>query len=60
MGRNWLKGEEGDRVNILMASCGFNMKKLLRVFLCFALRSLRMSKKLCGLNCFTNLSAVAA
>jgi IS5 family transposase len=60
MGRNWLKGEEGDRVNILMASCGFNMKKLLRAFLCFALRSLRMSKKLFGLNCFTDLSALAA
>jgi IS5 family transposase len=33
MDRNWLKGEEGDRINILMASCGFNMKKLLRAFL---------------------------
>ncbi|MDR0648468.1 MAG: transposase, partial [Synergistaceae bacterium] len=30
----WLKGEDGDRVNILMTSCGFNMKKLLKAFLC--------------------------
>jgi hypothetical protein len=38
----------------------YNVKKLLRAFSCFALRSLRMSKKLFGLNCFTDLSAVAA
>jgi IS5 family transposase len=41
MGRNWLKGEAGDRVNILMASCGFNMRKLLRAFLCLLAKSLR-------------------
>lgn len=40
MDRNWLKGEEGDRINVLMAACGFNMKKLLRAFLYLLLRSL--------------------
>jgi IS5 family transposase len=39
MERNWLKGVEGDQINILMASCGFNMKKLLRAFLSFIIRS---------------------
>lgn len=39
MGRNWLKGEDGDRINVLMAAFGFNMKKLLRAFLCLLLRS---------------------
>lgn len=33
MDRNWLKGTEGDRMNVLLAACGFNMKKLLRAFL---------------------------
>jgi IS5 family transposase len=33
LSRNWLKGEDGDRINVLMAACGFNMKKLLRAFL---------------------------
>ena len=40
MARNWLKGEDGDRINVLMAACGFNMKKLLRAFLYLLLRSL--------------------
>ncbi len=40
MDRNWLKGEDGDRINVLMAACGFNMKKLLRAFLSWLLRSL--------------------
>lgn len=39
MDRNWLKGEDGDRINVLLAACGFNMKKLLRAFLCLLLRS---------------------
>lgn len=45
MARNWLKGEKGDRINILLASCGFNMKKLLRAFLCILLRSFSCVKK---------------
>jgi IS5 family transposase len=30
--RNHLKGKEGDRINAILAGCGFNMRKLLRAF----------------------------
>ena len=30
MARNYLKGRIGDEINALMASCGFNLKKLLK------------------------------
>lgn len=32
MDRNQLLGEEGDRINSLLSGCGFNMRKLLKVF----------------------------
>jgi IS5 family transposase len=32
MQRNHLQGEEGDRINALLSGCGFNMRKLLKVF----------------------------
>jgi transposase, IS5 family len=35
MDRNHLKGTEGDRVNAILAGCGFNLRKLLRSFLAF-------------------------
>jgi IS5 family transposase len=31
--RNYLQGENGDCINALLAGCGFNLRKLLRVFL---------------------------
>ena len=34
LGRNYLKGKEGDRINALLAGCGFNLRKLLRAFSC--------------------------
>ncbi|HYJ45361.1 MAG TPA: IS5 family transposase [Pyrinomonadaceae bacterium] len=34
LGRNHLKGKEGDRINALLAGCGFNLRKLLRAFSC--------------------------
>lgn len=34
LGRNHLKGEEGDRINALLSGCGFNLRKLLRAFSC--------------------------
>ena len=43
MARNYLKGRVGDEINALMASCGFNLKKLLkslRAFLSQILTSL--------------------
>ena len=33
MDRNRLKGIEGDKINALLSGCGFNMRKLLAVFL---------------------------
>lgn len=30
MGRNYLKGEQGDQINALLAGCGFNLRKLCR------------------------------
>jgi IS5 family transposase len=35
MDRNHLKGEDGDRVNVILAGCGFNLRKLLRSFFTF-------------------------
>ncbi|MEL6780656.1 MAG: IS5 family transposase [Cyanobacteria bacterium J06597_16] len=30
LGRNFLEGKQGDRINALMAACGFNLRKLYR------------------------------
>jgi len=30
--RSHLKGKEGDRINAILAGCGFNMRKLIRAF----------------------------
>lgn len=65
MDRNYLKGREGDRMNALLAACGYNLRKLLRVFLrpiferlseLFSLPELRLDF---GLYCRNVLSAVA-
>jgi len=34
MQRNQLKGQEGDYINAILSACGFNMRKLIAVFLC--------------------------
>jgi IS5 family transposase len=31
--RNYLKGKEGDKINAILAACGYNLRKLLRAFL---------------------------
>jgi IS5 family transposase len=33
MDRNYLKGEDGDKINAVLAGCGFNLRKLLRAIL---------------------------
>jgi len=33
MQRNYFRGIEGDKINALLSGCGFNMRKLLKVFL---------------------------
>jgi len=30
--RNYLAGELGDSLNVILAACGFNLKKLVRAF----------------------------
>jgi IS5 family transposase len=35
LGRNWLKGAQGDRMNAILSGCGYNMRKLLRWLLFF-------------------------
>jgi len=40
LGRNYLLGKEGDKINAILAGCGYNMRKLLRVLL-FCLYFLR-------------------
>jgi IS5 family transposase len=32
MKRNYRQGTNGDRINALLVGCGFNLRKLLRVF----------------------------
>lgn len=36
--RNWLKGSEGDAINLLMAACAWNMRKWLIAFFLFECR----------------------
>ncbi|MCF7903354.1 MAG: hypothetical protein K9M19_08000, partial [Candidatus Marinimicrobia bacterium] len=31
--RNYLTGDEGDRINAILAGCGFNFRKVLRAIL---------------------------
>lgn len=38
MDRNPLKGKDGDRINALLAACGYNLRKLLRAFFALVLR----------------------
>jgi IS5 family transposase len=33
MDRNYLKGEDGDKINAILAGCGFNIRKLIRAIL---------------------------
>ena len=33
MDHNYLKGTEGDKMNAILAACGFNLRKLLRAFI---------------------------
>ena len=35
LSRNWLKGSEGDKINLLMAACAWNMRKWMVTFFLF-------------------------
>ena len=41
MDRNYLKGTEGDKMNAILAACGFNLRKLLRAILWLIFKELR-------------------
>jgi IS5 family transposase len=38
--RNKLKGKEGDQINALLSACGFNLKKILKIFFGFEYESI--------------------
>ena len=40
MGRNYLMGKVGDRINAMLVGYGFNLRKLLRVFFCLIFEGL--------------------
>jgi IS5 family transposase len=54
MGRNWLKGEQGDRTNVILSACGWNLRLILarlalcaRVFPVFVWRSGALFRPAC-------------
>jgi IS5 family transposase len=46
MDRNYLKGTDGDKMNALLAACGFNLRKLLRALLWLVFKELERLKRL--------------
>lgn len=46
MDRNYLKGTEGDKINAILAACGFNLRKLLRALLWLIFKELERLKRL--------------
>ncbi len=40
MDRNYLKGTDGDKMNAILAACGFNLRKLLRALLWLVFKEL--------------------
>ena len=38
LGRNFLMGKEGDKINTILAACGQNIRKLLRAIFCFLIK----------------------
>ena len=46
MDRNYLKGEDGDKINAILAGCGFNLRKLLRAILLYLFKE-RFKQDIC-------------
>lgn len=44
MSKNYLKGTHGDEINVFLCACGFNLRKLLAVFLCLIRKMLLFNK----------------
>lgn len=59
MTRNYLKGQEGDKMNAILAGCGFNLRKLLRAFFLseFFTALFRACRRFCAF-CYPNLPYV--
>jgi IS5 family transposase len=58
MDRNYLKGTNGDRMNAILAACGFNMRKLLRAIFWLIFKELeRLKLLLPPFKIFVGLSA---
>jgi len=49
MDRNYLKGTDGDKMNAILAACGFNLRKLLRAFLWLVFKELERLKSVLAL-----------
>jgi IS5 family transposase len=48
MKRNYLQGKNGDCINALLVGCGFNLRKLLRVFFCLIFGGAEEETELAG------------
>ena len=46
MDRNYLKGTDGDKMNAILAACGFNLRKHLRAFIWLLIKELDRVKSL--------------
>jgi len=46
MDRNYLKGTDGDKINAILAACGFSLRKLLRAFFWLIFKELERLKLL--------------
>ncbi|MDT8367198.1 MAG: IS5/IS1182 family transposase, partial [bacterium] len=46
MDRNYLKGTDGDKMNAILAACGFNLRKLLRALFWLFFKELERFKLL--------------
>ena len=57
--RNYLKGVAGDKINALLAACGFNIRKLLRVFLSFLFKELFLAFQVIRKNTIITLLRIA-
>lgn len=50
LGRNYLLGEEGDRINAILCGCGYNIRRLLRAFIFWLCRILFVGRFYCPAN----------
>ena len=49
LGRNWLKGEQGDRTNVMLSACGQNLRLILSRLVFFVRLFLAFFSRICGI-----------